>query len=466
MHLRLRNDRDLSFWWGNRTLGFRAGLAGAFILCLSARFLYQSRMITTDGLLCLCVVAAWALGQRAGRRGRPEFMWCALSAIACGLGVLTKGPVALALIIVPLFVHQMLCKRTFRQMLRFFLPYLAIALGLAAPWFAIMAWRDPIFLREFFWTHHVVMRFLRPLHEEPAWFYVPALLVGMLPWTLLLPAVVKSVFRSSGPEDRPAELRYVLLCCLWCLVFFSTASCKRIGYILPAMPTLALALGHALDRQLANPVSIAWTSIWHGWGSLVPYWATQGVLATGIATAVLACATGLANLGPCIAMVTAAALLMGFLAHGLRGGTCKASWLACGLSTFATLFLTLHVLLPGYYRKFSIRTELRSLAAHAGKSGAPLACYPHSWDSAHFYLGCPDARTYGPIEKELLFAHLHARPDTLLLVKSGHALDDLLRALPGSLKFVPVGRPGSITTGIAVAGLIRSETEVINNRTH
>jgi hypothetical protein len=170
---------------------------------------------------------------------------------------------------------------------------------------------------------------------------------------------------------------------------------------------------------------------------------------------VLAYATSLTNLGPCVAMVTAAALLMCLLAHGLRGRTCKASWLACGLSTFAMLFLALHVLLPGYYRKFSIRSELRSLAAHVDKTDVPLVCYPHSWDSARFYLGCPDVHTYSPVEKRLLFAHLHARPSTLLLVKSGHVLDDLLRALPGSLKFVPVGRPGSI----AVAGLIRSETE-------
>ncbi len=287
----------VSFWWGNRTLGFRAGLAGAFVLCLSARFLYQSRMITTDGLLCLWVVTAWALGQKVIRQNRLDLMGCSLSATACGLGVLTKGPVALVLITVPLLVHQMLCKRTLRQTLQFFTVYLAIALGLATPWFAVMAWRDPVFIREFFWTHHVVMRFLRPLHEEPAWFYVPALLAGMLPWTLVLPALLKSVFRSSGPADRPAELRYVLLCCLWCLLFFSAASCKRIGYILPAMPTLALALGYALDRQLANQLPPPWTSMCHGWGSLTPYWATQGVLAAGIVTAALACATNLAKVG-------------------------------------------------------------------------------------------------------------------------------------------------------------------------
>jgi dolichol-phosphate mannosyltransferase len=56
----------VTFWWGNRSFGFRAGLAGALILCLSPRFVHQARMITMDSLLCFW---AWHLNERTAGSG-------------------------------------------------------------------------------------------------------------------------------------------------------------------------------------------------------------------------------------------------------------------------------------------------------------------------------------------------------------------------------------------------------------
>jgi 4-amino-4-deoxy-L-arabinose transferase-like glycosyltransferase len=447
----------VTFWWGSRALGFRAGLAGAFILCLSARFLYQARMITTDGLLCFWVVTAWALGQRAIWAPRLNVSCYLLSASACALGILTKGPVALALVVVPLFVGHLLRRGATWWMLSLWPAYIGTALGLASPWFAIMAWREPGFLREFFWTYHVVMRFLRPLHEEPAWFYLPVLLLGMLPWTLLLPALIRLLLRRSEStgRQRKAALLFPLLCCLWCLVFFSAASCKRVGYILPAMPTLALALGQALDSQLAAGPLAACGFFLRVRAASWSYWGTQGVLAVGIAGALVAASVGLAKPASCLAMAALAAAGIGYLSYRGREQTLQSSWVVCALSTFAVLFLALHVLLPGYYRKFSLRTELRSAAVSIHRSRSTVICYPHLWDSVTFYLGHNDVRAYGPPDLNSLIADLRSRPESVLMVKSGHVVNDLLRALPDALEFVPVGGPGLIT-----AGLVHQRTQM------
>jgi dolichol-phosphate mannosyltransferase len=440
----------VTFWWGNRTLGFRAGLAAAFMLCLSARFVYQARMITTDGLLCFWVVAAWAIGQKAIRMPRLNVSFYFLSTSACALGILTKGPVALALVAVPLFVGQLLQRGSVRLIFCSWTAYIGTALALASPWFAIMAWREPGFLGEFFWTHHVVMRFLRPLHEEPVWFYLPVLLVGMLPWTLLLPVLIRLlVHRSeSGERERKTTLGFPLLCCLWCFVFFSVASCKRVGYMLPALPTAALALGYALDRQLATGPSTVGSFFRGIRAASWPNWAAQGVLAVGMAAPLAASYAGLAKPTSCILMAAFTAAGMGYLAHRSRGQSLQSSWVACALSTFAVLFLALHVLLPGYYRKFSLRTAIRSPAASSHRSHDTVICYPHLWDSVTFYLGHDDVRAYGPTSRDLLIADLRSRPESLLMVKSGHVLNDLLRALPDSLEFVPVGKPGLVTAGL------------------
>jgi len=440
----------VTFWWGTRTLGYRAGLAGAVILCLSPRFLHQARMITMDGLLAFWVLCGLALGQQAIQSGRLGWGRWLLSAAACGLGLLTKGPVALVLVAVPLLAYQTLDRRTARPSALTWLAYLGTALALAAPWFVTLAWRDPAFLNDFFWTHHVVMRFLQPLHEEPAWYYVPVLLLGMLPWSLLLPAMLRLLGRRSGPaaRKRPAEVGFLLLCCSWCFLLFSTASCKRIGYILPAMPPLALALGYTLDRRLPGKASSAWGFLRENRGTPLAYWATQGVLAVGIGGTLLAAYSGLVKPWRCLALVVPAAAGMGWLAFRRLRQTPRGSWAACAFSTFTVLFLAVHFLLPGYYRRFSIRTQVRSLMGASYHPRTPVVCYPHYCDSVSFYLDRHDVRSYGSGDRDRLIADLHGSPETLVFVKTGKALNDLLHDLPDSLEFVPRGRSSWVTAGL------------------
>ncbi len=440
----------VAFWWGQKILGLRAGLAAALILCLSPRFLHQGRMITMDGLLGFWVLSALALGQQAVQPGRLRWGYWLLSAAACGLGLLAKGPVALVLVAVPLLAYQVLDRRTARPGGWGWPAYLATAVGLALPWFVCMAWRHPAFLREFFWTHHVVMRFVRPLHQEPAWFYLPVLFLGMSPWILLGPALIRLLLRRSAParRRRPAGLGFVLLCCLWCLLFFSVASCKRIGYIVPAMPTLALALGYTLDWQVPRQAFRA--GRWRGraLGTSLPYWATRGVLAAGIAVAILAAAANVVTPVQCGAIVMLVTAGIAWSVYRSHRRTPTGSWIGCGVATFGLLLLAVHWVLPGYYRKFSLRTQVRSTRNAAHREQIPVICYPHAWDSIRFYLGRQDVRTYGPDECDRLIADLQGVPETVVFVKSGPALDDLLRRLPASVEFVPTSRGEIATAGV------------------
>jgi 4-amino-4-deoxy-L-arabinose transferase-like glycosyltransferase len=313
-----------------------------------------------------------------------------------------------------------------------------------------MTCRDPAFLREFFWTHHVMMRFAQPLHQEPAWFYVPVLFLGMLPWTLLTPALIQLLLRRSAPARRrcPAELGFWLLCCLWCLVFYSLAGCKRIGYIVPAMPTLALALGYTLDKQLPGQGWRAWR--WRGrtLKTSLPRWATQGVLAVGLGVAFLAVAARLVTPvhGGVLGTLATAGLV--WSVYRRRRQTPAGSWIGCGVATFGLLLVAVHLILPGYYRKFSLRAQVRLTQNTSSRAEVRVICYPHAWDSIPFYLGRQDVQAYGPGERDRLIADLQSVPETLVFVKSGPALDDLLRCLPSSVEFVPSSHGEIVTAGI------------------
>jgi 4-amino-4-deoxy-L-arabinose transferase-like glycosyltransferase len=446
----------VTFWWGSKASGFRAGLLGAFILCLSPRFLHQSRMITMDGLLGLWVVSGLSLGHLAIRSGRINWTCWLLSAATCGLGILTKGPVALLLVAAPLLVYQFVDRRTARPRGWAWPAFLGTAGALAVPWFLAVSVRDHSFLQEFFWTHHVVMRFLRPLHEEPAWFYLPVLLLGMMPWTLLLPSAVRDLFCRSGPagQSRPPELGFFLLCSLGCLLFFSLASCKRIGYILPAMPTLALTLGCTLDRQLHGRALSAcflpparMVALWN--------WATPGVLAAGIVGAMIAILSGLVKPVGCLIIVSLLVGALGWFVSWGRRQTWSGSWAACAVSTFALLFLALQIVLPGYHRRFSVRAQVRSLMATSNHRVIPVICYPHYCDSVSFYLGRQDVRPYGAADRARLIEDLKGCPESLAFVKSGRPLQELLTSLPDAIEFVPRGRSSWVTSG-----LLRQRTQL------
>jgi 4-amino-4-deoxy-L-arabinose transferase-like glycosyltransferase len=236
--------------WGRRASGPRVALFGALVLTLTPEFVYRGRMLTMNGLLGLWVTAAWACGHAALRGGqRPWLGWLAAGA-ATGLGVLTKGPVAVVLVVVPLAVLAALDRRSNRPRPRDAFAFALAADAAAGPWFLAVAGRDGGFVGYFFWKHHVE-RFVTPFdHEEPAWFYLPVLLLGMLPWTLLVPNLLRTAFRRGA--DRPAGLTAFLLAFGWCLVFFSLSGCKRAVYLLPALPPLALALGWQLDGLITR----------------------------------------------------------------------------------------------------------------------------------------------------------------------------------------------------------------------
>ncbi len=233
----------VTYAWGKRTIGPRAALAGALMLCLSPRFAQMARMVTMNALLTLWVIAALAAAHRALAGPGVNRRWWLLSALACGIGVLTKGPVALALVAGPLLLYPRLERRSPRAGIRLWLAYGAVVGAIALPWFVLVALRDPAYLHYFVWIHHI-RRFTDPIdHPQPFWYYGPLLLFGMLPWTLLLPGLVKLVARWR----TPGNLGFLLLAALWSLVFFSASGCKRPSYILPVMPPLALALGCYVD---------------------------------------------------------------------------------------------------------------------------------------------------------------------------------------------------------------------------
>jgi 4-amino-4-deoxy-L-arabinose transferase-like glycosyltransferase len=243
--LALHGTIFLVYRFGRRRFGERAALWGALGLTLAPGFFGMGRLLVLDGLLTFWVTLGLFSAYEAVLGERLHRGWWVMSAVACGLGVLTKGPVALALVAPPLWLYRRLGGPGCAVSRRAAAAYLAIVLAVALPWYVAVCVREPEFAYTFIWEHNV-LRFLMPFaHERGVWFYGPVLLAGLLPGTLLTLPFLR--FLASGDPSvtrrRTAGLGFLLLAGGWCAVFFTLSACKLPTYILPAFPPLVLALG-------------------------------------------------------------------------------------------------------------------------------------------------------------------------------------------------------------------------------
>jgi 4-amino-4-deoxy-L-arabinose transferase-like glycosyltransferase len=220
------------FFWTRlrRPFGEQAAAIAALMLAASGGWLAFSRVAVPDLPLAAIFSAAMLLLMTA--EGCLAF---AVAGALLGLAVLAKALVPLVLVLPALWFRR-------RQWPRLALA-LSVAFAVAIPWYAAMyaragrAFLDELFLRQQF------ARFFTPerQHVQPFWFYVPVLLLAMLPWT---PALALLNRRILGERYVP----FLAAWAIWGLVFFSAATNKLPGYVLPLLPPLCVLAGVALDR--------------------------------------------------------------------------------------------------------------------------------------------------------------------------------------------------------------------------
>ena len=235
-------------WFFHRTLARefspRLALAATGILATSAGWVAYTFVSVTDLPMSAALGAAMLIGvfgpSAIPSRARQTTVLGIWAGVFLGLAVLAKGFVPMVLIAPVLLVAR-----------RMRVAMLTSCIVVAAPWYVLCYLRNgPVFWNEFFWKHHVD-RFLHPTldHPQPFWYYVPVLLAGLFPWTLL----AGLLFRPKTYRDD--RIRFLVLWLVFGLVFFSAAQNKLPGYVLPLLPVLAIVLAFALDK---TPVAGWW----------------------------------------------------------------------------------------------------------------------------------------------------------------------------------------------------------------
>lgn len=214
-------------------------LAGA-ILATSPLYAAMAQVLTTDMLLSTALTGAlygFFMHWREGGRWRWLFY------AAMGLAALVKGPVGVALPALVVLSFLWWQGELAAGIAGLRLPSgLFLTAAIALPWFVAVTIREPDF-PNFYLIGENFRRFLDATysHGEPLYYYLPVLVGGMMPWSLMLVAV------RRPPRPDPAW-NFCAVSALVPLGFFSLASGKLIPYILPALAPIAILIADAILR--------------------------------------------------------------------------------------------------------------------------------------------------------------------------------------------------------------------------
>jgi 4-amino-4-deoxy-L-arabinose transferase-like glycosyltransferase len=200
--------------------------------------------------------------------------WHAAGYASLGIGLLLKGPIALLLPSVvagaawllrmggmptppiairdkPLRLAAAWAWHTLHMLRSTSLWWgIPLALALAAPWFVWANFRTNNQLWEVFFWYHNVERGLggsEVLKAHPLWFYLPRMVVDLLPWSLVVPGALYWFIRNREiRKDDDAWLGLIWFAAI--ALFLSCMSFKRADYLLPAYPGMAIFLGVCAER--------------------------------------------------------------------------------------------------------------------------------------------------------------------------------------------------------------------------
>lgn len=236
---------------GNRTGPAAAGYVAGLVLASAVGYFLAGQYLTLDmGLtFFLCAaLCAFLLAQHAPPVPARRWLLVVWAAMACA--VLTKGLVGVVLPGAALFSYVLL-QRDWALLRRMeWGRGSALFALIVLPWHLLVQWRNPEFFRFYILNEHFA-RYVLPDHHRPGpwWYFVVMLALALIPWVVLLPGVIRRLPRAPGGAGSFNADRFLVVWAATILLFFSASSSKLPGYIIPALPALALLIGRDVARR-------------------------------------------------------------------------------------------------------------------------------------------------------------------------------------------------------------------------
>jgi len=240
----------LTYLVATRLYDRTTGLTSAGILASSALYFIMGHAITLDMAVSVFMtgtLACFLLATQSPLHTWSRFGWAMASYACVAFSVLTKG--LMGLLLPGAIIFFWFCfSHQWRVLLNIYLmPGIFLFLLLSLPWHILMQLTNP----EFFQFYIVEQQFLRYFtdyasRQQPFWFFIPVILIGMLPWSVFLP---KALHHAWQQRKVSPPMMFLLIWSLLIFVFFSLSQSKLIPYVLPIFPALAIITGHYVIKS-------------------------------------------------------------------------------------------------------------------------------------------------------------------------------------------------------------------------
>jgi len=226
----------------------------ATLLATSAIYLALSEAVLTDVVLSALMMVAfygfylWTLERRD--------MYLHLFGVAAGLAILTKGPVAIIILVMTAVLYLAILGEA--GLLRRFLvhPWVLSFAVVGVPWYAAVLARDGrAFFSEFI-VHDNIDRILHAEHQnfDHWWFYPVTAVAGLFPWTFELRLMGRAWTRHVAAHV------FFLLWLAVTFTVFEIARSKLASYILPLVPAMVIPVAIALGELKARATTRSWVN--------------------------------------------------------------------------------------------------------------------------------------------------------------------------------------------------------------
>ena len=412
---------------GRHAFSARAGFIAAVTLAATPRMLLFSRRIIIDVYTAMFLGLTLLAFSMAESRPDHRRRWLAAMYVAVGLGILTKGPVA---VVVPalVFLAYVVATGQAAAIRRMMLPAGAlIVAAIVVPYYAALYAQEGWDAIASFLFRENLARYTEGVGapDRGPLFYLPVVFTDLyLPWSLVLPAALALVpwRAATAPPGQP---RARLLLGLWIVVivvFFSLSNGQQDLYALPFIVAGAALVGGATDAWLAGSLGPRLDR-----AVTVSVAAMAGILAIiGAAAVWFVSAAGagfeLAGVLPAgLLLVAGAATALGALARGARRGAAVSVLVAM----VAVQWVLVVRALPDFERYKPIPHTARAVLSMP-KAPSAVGTYKIAAPSLVFYLRRHVDQMFGEEEIGRFFS---SHPDGVCVMPAGEH-ERVRQALP------------------------------------
>jgi len=240
----------ITFWFTSKLYSETAGWIAAITLLASAHFAIQFHLAVPDPYLVFFITLSCFSFIYGFLNENVWFTY--LAYLSIGLGMLAKGPIAMAIPGLSVLCFIIFTGRFNLLTIFQFKPISGLALSFVSCgwWYAGSYFvTDGAWTRGFFIGHNIE-RFADPKegHGGNFWLTIVFVIIGMLPFSFFIIQSLRMWWRSRGHDF----LMFCGVVALVVILFFTFSATKLPNYTVPAYPFLAVLLGAYLAQAIRN----------------------------------------------------------------------------------------------------------------------------------------------------------------------------------------------------------------------